>query len=157
MVNAEDVLGHMMNRLRRRVVSCPSDDEAQQLLKEALSLGGPDLHVSPLLIQESPELIMPLHLKREDFEIRCFTVVTTLATVSDVTLQELQIETYFPADEQSEQLIRSLGARPGAPDGQPGLMRRPRYRRLLVIKIRPPTLFVDSDAWIQVTAPRSAL
>jgi transcriptional regulator with XRE-family HTH domain len=118
-VNAEAALGRMIDRLRRRVVSCPSDDDAQQLLEEALSLGGPHLHASPLPIQESPELIVPLHLKRQDVEIRCFTVVTTLASVSDVTLQELQIESYFPADEQSEQFIRSLVAGPDAlPEGR---------------------------------------
>ena len=113
-VNAGDLLRRMINRLRRRVISCPSDDDAQQLLEEASRLAPPGL-LGPLPIEESPELIVPLHLKRGDFELRCFTVVTTLATVTDVTLEELQIETYFPADAQSERLIRSLAAGPGQP------------------------------------------
>ena len=108
-VNAEEVLGRMIDRLRRRVIACPSDDDAQQLLEEAASLMAPDSHSRPLPIHGSPELLVPIHLKKGDLEFRCFTVVTTLATVNDVTLQELQIESYFPADRQSERFIASLG------------------------------------------------
>lgn len=108
-VNAEEVLGRMIDRLRRRVIACPSDDDAQQLLEEAASLMAPDSHSRPLPIHGSPELLVPIHLKKGDLEFRCFTVVTTLATVNDVALQELQIESYFPADRQSERFIASLG------------------------------------------------
>ena len=114
-VNAEDLLGRMIDRLRRRLISCPSDDDAQQLLEEAASLMAPDSHGRPLSIHGSPELLVPIHLKKGDLEIRCFTVVTTLATVNDITLQELQIESYFPADKQSERFISSLGARSEQP------------------------------------------
>ena len=108
-VNSDQLLRHMVTRLRRRLISCPSDDDAQQLLEEACRLAGPDLEGSFLPIEDTPELLVPIHLKKGDLELRFFTVVTTLATVSDVTLQELQIESYFPADEPSERFIRALG------------------------------------------------
>jgi len=122
-VNAEDVLGRMIDRLRRRVIACPSDDDAQQLLEEAASLMAPDSHGRPLPIHGSPELLVPIHLKKGDLEFRCFSFVTTLATVNDVTLQELQIESYFPADRQSERFISSLGARSENLNKEPGTRR----------------------------------
>jgi hypothetical protein len=35
----------------------------------------------------------------------------TLGTPQDVTLQELRIETFFPADPESERTIRAMGKR----------------------------------------------
>ena len=49
-------------------------------------------------------------LFRSGLEARLFTTVTTLGTPTDITLQELRIESYFPADDASEALVRALGA-----------------------------------------------
>jgi hypothetical protein len=40
-----------------------------------------------------------------------FTAITTLGTPLDVTLQELRIESFFPADEESDRRIRALADR----------------------------------------------
>jgi DNA-binding response OmpR family regulator len=37
--------------------------------------------------------------------------IMTLGTPQDVTLQELRIETFFPADPESERTIRAMGKR----------------------------------------------
>jgi hypothetical protein len=37
-----------------------------------------------------------------DLDLRLFTTIMTLGTPQDVTLQELRIETFFPADQESE-------------------------------------------------------
>jgi len=39
-----------------------------------------------------------------------FSTIMTLGTAQDVTLQELRIETFFPADEASEHTWRALAA-----------------------------------------------
>ncbi len=44
-------------------------------------------------------VLIPVHLRRDDVELRLFTAVTSLSTPTDVTAQELRIETYFPADD----------------------------------------------------------
>ncbi len=44
--------------------------------------------------------------KKGDLELKLFTVVSTFGTPQDVTLQELRIETFFPADETTEQYLQ---------------------------------------------------
>jgi hypothetical protein len=41
-----------------------------------------------------------------DLDLRLFTTIMTLGTPQDVTLQELRIETFFPADQESERCWR---------------------------------------------------
>jgi transcriptional regulator with XRE-family HTH domain len=52
--------------------------------------------------------VLPVHLRKGDIDLRLITTLTTLGTPLDVTAQELRIESYFPADEASERLLRSL-------------------------------------------------
>jgi hypothetical protein len=39
-----------------------------------------------------------------------FTTLTTFGTPRDVTLDELAVELFFPADDASEQLLRGVAA-----------------------------------------------
>ena len=52
------------------------------------------------------DLLLPIHIKKDGLEIRLFSTIITLGTPQDVTLQELRIETFFPADEASERTWR---------------------------------------------------
>jgi hypothetical protein len=54
--------------------------------------------------------VIALHLKHGDLESRVFGAITTLGTPQDVTLQELRIETFLPADAATEELARRLAA-----------------------------------------------
>ena len=40
-----------------------------------------------------------------------FTTIATLGTPQDITLQEVRIECFFPADERSDALFKSLAAK----------------------------------------------
>lgn len=51
---------------------------------------------------------MAVHLRRGDVSLRLFTTLTTLGTPTDVTAQELRIESYFPADDATERWIREV-------------------------------------------------
>jgi hypothetical protein len=54
-----------------------------------------------------------VHLRFGALELRLFTMVTTLGTPLDVTAEELRIESYFPADDVTEQVLRGWGATRG--------------------------------------------
>lgn len=41
---------------------------------------------------------------------RYFSTVTTLGTPRDVTLQEIRLECFFPADEETTELARALAS-----------------------------------------------
>ena len=54
------------------------------------------------------DLLLPVHIRRDDLELRLFSTIMTIGTPHDVTLQELRIETFFPADAESERTWQSL-------------------------------------------------
>lgn len=58
------------------------------------------------IVAPTNELLLPVHLKADDLELRLFSAIMTLGTPQDVTLQELRIETFFPADAGSESRLR---------------------------------------------------
>ena len=45
---------------------------------------------------------MPIQIRKGDLDLRLFSTIMTLGTPQDVTLQELRLETFFPADAESE-------------------------------------------------------
>jgi hypothetical protein len=53
-------------------------------------------------------MILPLHLKKDDVELRLFSAITILASPQDVTVEELRIESLRPADPATEKWIREI-------------------------------------------------
>lgn len=51
-----------------------------------------------------------VHLRAGDLELQLFTMLTSIGTPLDVTAEEIHIETYVPADDASETILRSLSA-----------------------------------------------
>lgn len=66
----------------------------------------------PRSLHASPLPFVPLVLRAGGEELRLFITVTTLGTPTDITAQELRIESYFPADPDSERALRRLAAGP---------------------------------------------
>jgi transcriptional regulator with XRE-family HTH domain len=50
----------------------------------------------------APLPLLPVALSKDGTELSYFSLVTTVGTPQDVTLQELRVESFFPADETSE-------------------------------------------------------
>jgi len=45
--------------------------------------------------------------------VRLFSTIATIGTAQDITLQELRIESFHPADAATEQRARGLAGEPG--------------------------------------------
>ena len=45
--------------------------------------------------------LLPVHLRKSGLDVKLFSVLSTIGTALDVTLQELRLETFFPADAKS--------------------------------------------------------
>ena len=58
------------------------------------------------------DLLVPMHIRKDGCELRLFCTYMTLGTPQNVTLQELRIETFFPADAASAQTWQRLAAIP---------------------------------------------
>jgi hypothetical protein len=49
---------------------------------------------------------LPLSLRKDGVELNLFTTITTLGTPHDVTVHELRLESFFPADAASADWFR---------------------------------------------------
>lgn len=54
--------------------------------------------------------VLPLEISKEGARVSLFTVIATFGTAQDVTADELRIETFFPADAETEKLFRGVVA-----------------------------------------------
>jgi hypothetical protein len=107
----------LVDRVHREVGTNP-DTESEALLEELFSYPGvPERRRIPNLTRPAPVLIS-IRLRAEGLELSLFSAITTLGTAQDVTLQELRIESFFPADEATDLAIRSVvlrSLRPASP------------------------------------------
>lgn len=106
-VNWDEVAHHLLGRAERELGQANGDDAAVALLAELRGFAGPSLSQRPARISAA-DLLLPIHIKKDDLEIRLFSTIMTLGTPQDVTLQELRIETFFPADEASERAWKTI-------------------------------------------------
>jgi transcriptional regulator with XRE-family HTH domain len=112
-VNWEEVSRHLVLRAHRELGGPGQDDRAAALLAELH--GYPGVPVRPVTPPPATiaDLVLPVHLRKDGIDIRTFSTIMTLGTPQDVTLQELRVETFFPADEASDQVLRSMAGHAG--------------------------------------------
>jgi transcriptional regulator with XRE-family HTH domain len=60
--------------------------------------------------------VLPLEIEKEGLRLSLFTVIATFGTAQDVTADELRIETFFAADEDTERRFREASG-PGPCEG----------------------------------------
>jgi hypothetical protein len=58
---------------------------------------------------------VPMRLSSTAGELRLITAVTTLSTAVDVTLSELRLETFLPADAETATALATFASRPREP------------------------------------------
>lgn len=86
-----------------------ADSGIQLLLGELLAY--PDMpHNWRTLDLDAPAApFLTIEMQKGDTYLKFFTTLTTLGTPYDITLHELRIENYFPADEATDITLRQLG------------------------------------------------
>lgn len=104
--NYEEYAAHLVARLRA-MVDASGDPVLVALLDEALGWAG--AHVAAAAHDE-PGVVMPLVLGLPQGELRLFSTLSTFGTPLDVTTEELTIEQFFPADDDSRDLLAALVA-----------------------------------------------
>ncbi len=96
-VNLEEWSGHLLHRLRRQR-ALTGDEELDRLYDELASYPGVSAEAPAAEVASSAEILLPLHLRRDGAELALFGTVTTFGTALDVTLAELAVEAFYPAD-----------------------------------------------------------
>jgi transcriptional regulator with XRE-family HTH domain len=92
----------LIQRVHREAVGGVPDPETARLLDEVLALPGiPEAWRRPDFVAV-PVPLLPVALAKDGLELSYFSLVTTVGTPQDVTLQEIRVESFFPADEGTE-------------------------------------------------------
>jgi transcriptional regulator with XRE-family HTH domain len=95
---------HLLERLARQA-TVTGDPALRTLHEELAAYPAPEHDDGPV-----SDVVVPLRLRVPDGELRFFSTVTTFGTPVDITVEELSIESFFPADrETAERLGRAVG------------------------------------------------
>ncbi|HEY8043197.1 MAG TPA: helix-turn-helix transcriptional regulator [Streptosporangiaceae bacterium] len=110
--NLAEWRGHLLTQLRHRAQAL-GDQRLWELRDELLGYPGGMADVT------SPGgVVLPLRYRREGRELSLFSISAAVGTATDVTVAELAIEAFYPADAATAAALRRSG--PGEPGETPG-------------------------------------
>ena len=98
--NWPDVAAALMVRARHEAMAAPLDLALQSTWRDLTKL--PDVAAPQFIESEAPGPLCEVRLRKGDVSIGLIGAVLTLGTPQDVTLQELRVEMFMPADATSE-------------------------------------------------------
>jgi transcriptional regulator with XRE-family HTH domain len=95
------VSGHLLSRLRRQA-AITGDPRLAELYDELASYPGVTV-TEPL--SDHPGVVLPVRFRHSRGMLSFFTTLATFGTAADVTVSELTVECFFPADEATRQAL----------------------------------------------------
>ena len=87
---------HLLQRLRREA-AITGDSQLEGLYEELAAYPGVELQPPQAGLTEA-EIVLPLRLRDADGELAFFSTISTFGTTIDITLAELSIEAFYPAN-----------------------------------------------------------
>ncbi|MBM3557820.1 MAG: helix-turn-helix transcriptional regulator [Alphaproteobacteria bacterium] len=99
---------HLLDRLRHQIAAT-ADDELGRLLAELRAYPSPD---ASDFAEGDPtpqsDVFVPLVLRLPDGVLSFFSTITVFGTPIEVTLSEIAVEAFFPADEATRRRLQAL-------------------------------------------------
>jgi len=108
-VNWEATAAGLIQWLHRDLARGLGDAETSRLLEELLSYPDVPQKWRTLDLDAAPVPFLAVELRKDDLRVKFFSTLTTLGVPYDITLHELRVECFFPADRESEARLRALG------------------------------------------------
>ena len=103
-VNLGEWRAHLLDRLGRQAVAT-GDPALAALHEEVAAYPGGDRGATPDLA--AGEIAVPLRIRYRDTELAFISTMTLFGTAVDVTVSELAIESFFPADAATGEFLRA--------------------------------------------------
>ena len=109
--NWEEVARYLVSTTYAEILADGGEPKALAFIEEIMAY--PDVPASfrKLRFEERPTPVLTVDYLVGGKALSVFTTISTLGTPQDITLQEVRIECFFPADERSDALFRSLAAK----------------------------------------------
>jgi transcriptional regulator with XRE-family HTH domain len=102
--NLAEWRAHLLERLRRQITAAPDpvlDDVLQELIQYPAPAAEPSVSV------DYAGVLVPLRLRTGAGTLSFFSTTTVFGTPVEVTLSELAIEAFFPADQETLSILRN--------------------------------------------------
>ncbi len=99
--------GHLLEQLHRRV-EATGDSKLTDLHEELRAYPGALDTSAPTNPDSLSSIVLPLRLHHSSGELSFFSITAAVGTAADVTVEELMIESFYPADLETTQRLRAL-------------------------------------------------
>jgi transcriptional regulator with XRE-family HTH domain len=110
-INFDEYRSHLLTRLARDA-HITGDETLAALYEEVRGyVGDTGEHTGT----DAVNVVLPLRLRSDHGELSLFSTVAVFGTPVDITLDELAIEQFFPADEHTAEVLRAQFTRQTAP------------------------------------------
>ena len=109
--NWEMVAARIIRRVHREVAANPTDEMLKCFLDELLSYPNVPGRWRVLDFDDDPPPFLTINYKWKNSTLRLLSALTTFGTAQDISLQELRIESFFPADEGTSSVLHRLAAK----------------------------------------------
>ena len=103
--NWESVAARIIQRVHREAAANPSDETMKCFLEELLSYPDVPSRWRMLDLEGTPPPFLTINYRCKNSTLRLFSALTTFGTALDIALQELRIESFFPADEATRAVL----------------------------------------------------
>ena len=104
-VNFDEYAAHVIERLNRQLATT-ADPGLEALLQEVMAYPDVARAIGDTVLPP-PAAVLPMHFRLADgTELRFFSTMTVFGSPLDVTIAELAIESFFPADEPTAARFR---------------------------------------------------
>jgi hypothetical protein len=97
-VNWQDVCADLLHWIQREAMGDGPGSEATRLLAELVAYPGIHDAAQTLNLDTRTLPFLATKIQKNGVELNLFSSITTMGTPHDVTVHELRIETFFPAD-----------------------------------------------------------
>lgn len=109
LVNWQDVAIHFLRGVQADALADGTPDTAALLQRLLAYPGIPALSQVSALEEPQPP-VLAMHFRQGATALRLFTTIATLGTPHDVTVQEIRIECFFPADMETAHVFHAWAA-----------------------------------------------
>jgi transcriptional regulator with XRE-family HTH domain len=110
-VNWDEMAECAMRGLQREIAET-GNDALVRLRDQVLAYPGVPTYFAALNALDADTPLVNMHLRKGDLSLKFFSAMTFIGRARDITLQNLKIECFFPADEATEQFSRRLATIP---------------------------------------------
>jgi transcriptional regulator with XRE-family HTH domain len=109
--NWEEVARYLISTTYAEILADGGEPKALAFIEEIMAFPEVPASFRRVRFEERPSPVVTIDYLVGGKALSVFTTIATLGTPQDVTLQEVRVECFFPADDRSDALFRSLAAK----------------------------------------------